>query len=217
MKRFKQLDGHRLFNSVLGVGILATVSAAQGGMFTCLPETDLPSTNYTSVLGDPAIRATVEAVLPTPNVSYTVTGGVEGDPILDIIQKTSNTTAFDWGTYELEIVPSPGSSIALGSIYVDDSSGINHPPANVYPNIATFLPDIAIDQSEHTVVFSGGPGQVVPVGQNVSVWIEFDVVGDSNGSYGYRLDNAPAPVPEPASLSLLVVGAVGLWARRRRA
>jgi hypothetical protein len=191
--------------------LLASASFAHAGIFTSLPVTDLPSSNYISVLGNPPTTASLDTVLPSASSSYTVSGTTQGDPILDITEKATNTTGTPWVSYEIDINPTPGSSIVFGSISVDTTSGFA-----MYPNMATDLPTVNIDQTNHIVTFSGG---VVPAGQSVSAWIEFDVTGDAMGNYGYQIYNFPSSsgsAPEPASLALLAPAAM-FFLRRRRA
>jgi hypothetical protein len=201
---------------LVGSAGLAFVTSVHAGVFTTAPTTDLPAPNYIGALGDPPDTAMLDAVLPAPDTSYTVSGGVDGDPELDVIQKVTNTSGHNWISYKVTLNPTAGSTIDFGSIAVEPVLA----PSG-YPNIVNFLPNYSIDQVGHTITFAGNDsGDYVPVGQKVTVWISFGVTGDSQGDYGYIVTNAPAissdvVLPEPASLAMLGCGAMLLFRRRR--
>jgi hypothetical protein len=191
---------------------LVLASTAQAGIFVGNPTADLPATDYLGSLGSPPTTATLDAVLPSYDSGYTVSGAVDGDPLLDLIQKLTNTSAASWASYTVTISPNAGSTIDPGSIVVEPVLA----PSG-YANICAFLPNVVVDDALHTVTFSGNtPAEVVPVGQKVAIWITFGVTGDSNGDYGYIVTNKATLVPEPASLTLLGCGVLMLVRKRRR-
>ena len=128
--------------------------------------------------------------------------GVEADtdPDVTITKTLNNDTSFDWTDFHIDLIPQPGQGPitvypgSVGSSRFSDSAVTNNP-----------------DGSAEIDWFTD-PGQgdtPVLIGETVSLFFTFNIPG----SVAFNM--VQVPTPEPATLSLLVLGGLAV-ARRRR-
>ena len=139
--------------------------------------------------------------------SYDITGTLDGiDPNLTIIQNITNTTGSDWDTYTIDITPAAGYTVSNIQVNLPLT-----PHPNYLPNVLGWgaLPTAVL--SGNQIIYTGG---LVPAGATFQTYFTFDIT-ESSGSFGYSVANSPHLVPEPASLSLVGLGAMLLLRRKR--
>jgi len=197
-------------SAVLGLAVLAA-SPARAGFIASLSlegNTDPQNTAALDWFNPDAAAVTsnfVDSAHPADD-TVALTGSTSGDPIYHQTVYVYNASSVTWVGFVLGVSGTPA-----GISYYDTSTSAYDPltaTASAFPTIASY--------SANSAVFTGG--SLAP--SNVVVF-NFDVyvpVVDNN--FTIYLSEHPLvegdPVPEPASLGLLGIGAVGLLARKRR-
>jgi hypothetical protein len=117
---------------------------------------------------------------------------------------TNNTTS-TWSDYHEQIGNGSDGQFTLGS----------NPVTFVTPVDATYTNPAfsGLSVSSDEIDYSGG---AVAPGQAISLTYSITVPDNGTSPYSFTLRQFPTVVPEPASLGLLTLGAIGLLARRKR-
>jgi hypothetical protein len=126
--------------------------------------------------------------LLTPD-THIISGETDEDPILWVSESILNDTAVPWYGYEL-------TASGTGVTFINQG-------------LTTGLPMAVTSFSSSLITFSG----VVNPGQTLN--LEYYVNVATVGSFSITLVQTPVVVPEPASLSMLAMGAALLLRRRR--
>ena len=129
-----------------------------------------------------------------------VWGDIDADPVIHIIEDLTNSTGGAWTGYDIKIIPDAFSTISLLSVLsITVSSG------------SSTAPGYTIAPSGDEIIMTGG--NIIP-GDTLSVDFKYNVnTSDPLEHFSYTIDNTP--IPEPASLGMLGLGAFGLLLRRR--
>jgi hypothetical protein len=129
---------------------------------------------------------------------FAISGTTNGDPTMTVIERMTNNTSAAWDSYSITVAPDPGYVV---SNLVRDALM----PTNLFSDWSTSLDGT-------TITFYNGPG--VGIGQTLVAEFDFDI---TDGDFGYHVSNLPhsTPVPEPASLAMVGLGAAVLLRRRR--
>lgn len=180
----------RVFTIVFGVALFVT-SAAQAGVLTFntnwVDSTPLSMTNTSATLDETLSNLNVqERYVAFDDSTLGCSGTTDTDPSLHITKTVLNDSSLDWTGYQIDV---SGANVS----YVAHSAACD-----------AFT---AISESGNHLTFSGA---TVAIGHSVT--FDFDV---TLGTGTFGLDIHQTPVPEPATLSLLGLGLMGLLRRRR--
>ncbi len=175
----------------------SSIGAAGNGTATVL--SNPPSFDITSAAKSFTSIGPLDFVFPvtyTDNnstVTYFVSEGI-----------TNNTTS-TWSDYHEQIGTGSDGQFTLGS----------NPVTFVDPPDSTFTnpPFPSITDSPDEIDYSGG---AIAPGQAISLTFSITVPDNGTSPYDFTLRQFPTVVPEPASLGVLLVGAIGLLGRRKR-
>ena len=141
--------------------------------------------------------------------SFTLTGAVNSDPTLEILERINNNSGGAWSSYTVKIAPDSNSTISnVAALFPANNTGFTTPFTSATSN----------PQLDGSVLLTFNGGTVNP-GANAVIDVSFDVniVSNFPGNFGYTVTNAVAVgTPEPAALSVILLGAVFAGRRRLR-
>ncbi len=140
--------------------------------------------------------------------SFSLTGMITSDPTVEILQRIKNNTGSSWDAYSVQIAPDANSVLSNVLPLFPADGGFTTP----------FTTVSAVPQLDGSVILTFAGGSVVPGATGViDVQFDVNVVSNLPGHFGYTVFNSVAvATPEPASLSVLLVGAVFAGRRRSR-
>jgi hypothetical protein len=210
----KTFDIKKAVVSIAGVicgAVVALTPSATAGIITSGP--------YTAVGSSGNATATVISLPPTFDItsaakSFTMIGPLDfqfpvtpsgGTVTYFVTEGVTNNTTQTWTDYHEQLGTGLDGSFVPGGTPVTFVT----PPDATYTNPA--FPTASVTPS--SIDYSGGavaPGQAISLTFSIDVP---DIVGA--GPYTFSMRQFPT-VPEPATLSLLAVGSIGVLARRRR-
>ena len=142
--------------------------------------------------------------------SFSLTGTVNSDPTIEILERITNNSGNAWTAYTVKIAPDANSTLSnVAALFPPPSgTGFTTPFTS-----ATSTPQL---DGSVLLTFNGG---TVNTGTQAIIDVSFDVniVSNFPGNFGYTVTNAVAVgVPEPAAFSVILVGAVFAGRRRLR-
>jgi hypothetical protein len=111
-------------------------------------------------------------------------GTTDSDPIMTVTKVVENTTGFEWIGYALTLDPA-GSATFAGT-----------PVSNAFD---------VLSQNGKSIIFGAGTG--VPNGQSGT--FVFDINVPTTGPFGFTLTQVPVLIPEPATMLMGLLMAVG--------
>lgn len=179
--------------SVAGVTIIPPIDAGNDDIAGTSPNIQVVTQKHYTGIGPVDIEFFVNTSTP-PNgtTEYRFEEGVD------------NSTPFDWVGYRLELGFGTGADFVLST----DGDGLDFdsPDFNSPLDFTTFFSS-AVAISEDVIVASGG---VHPNGSGFSIPPYVFTIDVPDGIESFTLRQRPIPVPEPASLMMLVLGVGGV-------
>jgi PEP-CTERM motif len=142
-------------------------------------------------------------------VDGSFTTNSDSDPSLFLSNSVLNDSGVPWTAYQVAVVLS--STFTLSSIAATTPADWTYSEVTPMPVLNATGPYAG--QYEQVLNFSG-PDNVAPGG--TFAW-QYNISFSGAESFAFTQVLSPTEVPEPASFSLLGIGAMGLLARRRRA
>jgi len=129
-----------------------------------------------------------------------------GDPNLFIFNSLDNDTSFTWTSYNVSVELATPFTLSNYNWFGTATPAAWTPPVIDGPEFFNGT------QYEQDLTYTGGAA-TVPIGGNFS--FGYEVSFAASGSFAFTQVLSPA-VPEPASFGILIVGGLGVLARRRR-
>lgn len=173
--------------STLGA-VVAICSVAQAGIlnFQCTFPNELQQANHTWVFDEQNLELSVAEVIEAVGSDpLLLSGDTDGDETLHVVKTVENQSGVTWTGYELHLS-------GTGVSFVAPASSTRFLTSNVTANLIEFF----------------SPNSV-PHGDTVD--LEFYVHMASAGSLNFTVTQVP--IPEPATVGMLVLG--GVLVRRR--
>jgi hypothetical protein len=151
-------------------------------------------TYSTAIDGAQASSGAVDGTIKTNSAS---------DPILHIEDSVNNDTPYAWSQYEVDVLMNNTFSLTVPAV-VSPASGWIVNSGGTVPDGSMF---------EDVLTFTGAPP--IAIGDT----LDFTYTLSFSGLTSFSFDQVftPTPVPEPTTLSVLILGGAGMLVRRRRA
>jgi len=185
------------FSIILGISLMICVSAAQAafveGTFTCTFADDLALVKhaYSFDCTTSTLRLHEGPVYAMGNDWVTISGVTDSDPVFRINEDVTNDTGFTWTGYELTL-PAGGLDTFVNDAYTTSDKFS------------------AVSISNYKITFSSGS-----VADGSDVTFQFKINVPTTGNFNFDLTQTP--IPEPATMGLLLIGGAGmLFIHRRR-
>jgi len=189
----------KLLTATAALTLLAACCAANAGIISGSTKPWMspnhPSDSVVAIVNSDGSMQTDATIDLTD--AWGIKGMLDSDPHVRNIETITNTTAFDWTSFQVTVTPDANSTV---------SNLVADFPTTDHFTTSSTLAD--------TLTFSGG---VVHPGDTVNLDFAFDlnaIINNGTGQFNFAIANSPAP--EPASLALLSSAAFLLLKRRRR-
>lgn len=182
-----------LFNSVAQAGFVNPEEDSNAAPFLC--EFAGSQNQYEWEFDYDAIEPTltmeeiIYAVVPDQVI---ISGETDEDPTFTVVKTITNTSCVDWTGYILTLTSDSGTT------FVEGSAGAGGGKLQTVEYL-----------DSQTIVFSGAE----PVLNGELLSLQFDINVPTCGLFDFTLTQAP--VPEPAAITLLGLGSLALFRRRR--
>ncbi|MGD0541372.1 MAG: PEP-CTERM sorting domain-containing protein [Tepidisphaeraceae bacterium] len=191
---------------LLGLGAWQLLPRSAGANivgYSCSADSSISDLGYTwgkDSSGDNWLNITSAESAAPAQIDYTVTTDTANDPTLIIGNDVNNDTGFTWTGYDVTV--SMNNPFTLSSALVSTPAGWSAIVSG---------PTLILGQYVGTIDYTAGTP--IPDGNE----LDFQYTLSFSSFLSYSFTETVVPVPEPASLGLLALGAVALLGRRKRA